>query len=94
LSVIVDAILLAIQGVLHGTFGELPTTPTLGLNTLAGTITGTSFFDHLGWLNSYWPVSESLDALGVLIGVIVIMFLVRILLWVATKLHLLGGSSD
>lgn len=61
---------------------------TAGLSSLS------SVFSYLGWANQYTPVAEALVLLEALIAVFLGLYLFRAVVWVLTKAHVLGGSSD
>ena len=54
---------------------------------------GDGFFNHLGWVNNYLPLSDAVLAVGILLTLLAIMLSVRIALWAGKKIHLLGGSE-
>ena len=79
--------------VLQNTLGALPSSPTLGLNAQAGTLVGTGIFGGAGWLNAYMPLDAVMEGLGVVLALFAVMFIVRMVLYVLTKLHILGGND-
>lgn len=80
--------------VFGNTLGALPTSPTLGLNAKAGAFVGTGLFDGAGWLNAYLPIDAVMDGLGVVLGVFVVMWVIRLVIYVLSKLHVLGGGDE
>jgi hypothetical protein len=51
-------------------------------------------FSWFGWLNFYFPVADVLIIVGVLLTVGVALNAWHWVVWIGTKLHLFGGSSD
>ena len=66
--------------------GLLPTGSAPDLGLPSGVVVGYT------WLNGVFPVTESLAALGAVLGVYGVVFGFRLVVWVLTKTHLLGGS--
>lgn len=76
------------------TLGNLPTSPTLGLNAKATTVVGTGIFDGAGWLNSWVPLDAVMEGLGVVLTLFVFMWIVRVAIYLLSKIHILGGGDD
>jgi hypothetical protein len=62
-------------------FTYLPTMPSLGLNSLATTITGSSYWPNLGWINNYIPVGEAVGLITTLVAIFTVMYLVKAAIW-------------
>ncbi len=89
---ITGAIMGLIGTVLHYTVGALPTSPGLPLNSDAVSVVDGGFFNHLGWANNYFPVSDALDGIVVVLSLLVIMTAVRVGIWALSKVDVLGGD--
>lgn len=68
----------------------LPSGSGLGLNTLATTITGSSYWPALGWANDYFPINTAITCITVIISVLVIMTTIQIGMWL---FHQFWGSN-
>jgi hypothetical protein len=90
---ITDAILTFFAIIVDSTVGLLPSSPSLGLNSDATAVVDGGFFNHLGWANNYFPVSDAVTAVGVLLALFAILNIARVALWVGEKFHLFGGSE-
>lgn len=71
----------------------LPQSPVLGLNDKAGGVVGGGFFARLGWVNSYIPLDEVALGISVVLGVFVVLWVIRLVIWILNKLHILGGDE-
>jgi hypothetical protein len=91
-SVITQALLSVYFFVFGNTFGALPTSPTLGVNAQATNVVNGGLFTHLGWANAYFPVDAAVTGIGVLLALVTVIMVIRVVLWVSTKVHLLGGD--
>lgn len=80
-TVITNAILAIILTPLNFIINQLPTEPGLGLNTLATTITTSTFWPHLGWANDYFPLTEFAAYLAITLTVFAVAYLIRIFIW-------------
>jgi hypothetical protein len=83
---ITDAVLGFFGVLIEAAFYFLPSTPTLGLNTLMTTATTTSgaghtLFSYLGWANSYFPISDMITAIGYLVTLYGVMLVVNVSFW-------------
>lgn len=91
---ITDAILSFFLGIARGVLGLLPDIqpPDLvgmvdGIAPLFAPATG-----YLGWLNKYLPIDQAALALGVVLGSWLVLYGIRLVVWVLTKAHVLGGE--
>jgi hypothetical protein len=50
--------------------------------------------DLLAWINFYVPLREGVSAALVLVGLYVGVLAYKTIVWVLTKAHVLGGSSE
>lgn len=89
---IIDGIISIVGTLLHFTLGELPSSPGLPLNSDAAAVVGGGLFNHFGWANNYFPVSDAVDGMVVIFSLLVIMTVVRVALWALSKVHLLGAD--
>lgn len=53
-----------------------------------------SVWSFVGWSNQYVPVDIALLLIGTALVVYVGSYLLKLTLWVFTKLHILGGSDS
>jgi hypothetical protein len=90
--VITQALLGLVEGLVNLTFGNLPTGSAVGLQTWATSIVGAGFFNKLGWLNDYIPLDQVVAAITLLLSLATIMLVVRILIWLLSKFHVLGSD--
>jgi hypothetical protein len=68
--------------------------PTVSVPDIHSGISGLGvLWNGLAWGNQYAPVTEALAMLGILLTAWTAMQLFNVVLWVLTKLHVLGGSS-
>jgi hypothetical protein len=79
--VLVTFILKWALAIVTAPFALLPTIGSLGLNTLATTITTSSWWPPLGWANNYFPISEAIAMITFLVTVFVVMYLVKAAIW-------------
>jgi hypothetical protein len=91
---ILGSILALILSIFTLPFALLPSGPALGINGYAQNVVNDGFFRHLGWVNNYLPLDQAVTAIGILLTLLGVMWTVRILLWVLTKFHILGGSDE
>jgi hypothetical protein len=76
---------------IHGIFNLLPTAGAgLGINTLATTITTSSYWPSLGWANNYFPLDLTVNLFTVLLGVYFTLLGIRVVVWVY---HQFWGSD-
>lgn len=73
----------------NGLFGGLGS-GNLGLNTLAQSVVGDSFFSGLAWANNYVPLTQAVAAFGVVLGFVLLALTIRLVLWVLRVLHVTG----
>jgi hypothetical protein len=73
-------------------FGPLPSGSSLNLTTQAATITTSSYWPQLGWLNNYIPVDQAVAALTLIITTWGVVYLIRIGIWLWNLLPI-GGSN-
>ncbi len=79
---IVSSLLWIILAPIQGLIDLLPTAGSgLGINTLATTITSSSYWPNLGWANDYFPVDLAITLIGFTITAMFTMFTIRIALW-------------
>lgn len=90
---ITKAVLSFFASLLSGVWSALPSGSSLGVNSIAGDLTSSGVFNHVGWLNDYIPVDDATTVVLLLLALFVFMSVVRIVLWVLTKSHLLGGGA-
>jgi carbon starvation protein CstA len=90
--VITDAVLSFFTGLVSTVFGWMPTItpPSLG-SDLSGLGTVWQYFS---WANQFLPLDIALACAGLLLAAWGTRWLVMAALWVATKAHVLGGSSN
>lgn len=89
---ITDALLLIVFGPLNAVAGLLPTTPALNLNTKATSLVSGGLFAHLGWVNNYIPLNDVSSCIAIILTIAALLIPVNLLIYLATKLHLLGGK--
>jgi len=87
------AIILVIYTVLAYTIGLLPSSPSLGLNTIATGIAGDSIWGHLGWANAYFPLDDLVTAVGVVLTLYGVFYGIQLVLWLLRLLHILGNDD-
>ena len=77
-TTIVNLLLFPIQAL----FDTIPQHAGFGLNTLAQTITSSSYFPNLGWINDYFPLDTAMTALAYILSTIAIMLIANIAIWI------------
>lgn len=73
-------------------FGLLPDWTPPEVSDSAGA--AAPVFQFVAWTNQYLPLDIALGVLGVLLVIWVSMFVYRVTVYVLSKLHILGGSSE
>lgn len=68
----------------------MPTIDPPDVSALVGEIA--PVWQYAGWINNYLPLAEAAQLFGVLLTAFAAVMLVRGVLWVLTKAHVLGGS--
>ncbi len=72
----------------------LPTWEGPDLSGYSAWLAEHSPFSWFGWLNWYFPVSDVLVILGLVLTIGIALHAWNWVVWVGTKLHLFGGSSE
>jgi hypothetical protein len=92
--VIVADIVNVMLGVVGWLIGQLPSVSLPSLSGLTTAMDGSGVFADAGWVNWYFP----LDTLVLLVGLrwawMVGEVVWKFILWVVTKLHILGGGAE
>jgi hypothetical protein len=91
--VVILGVLSIVWGAFSALFSPLPT-GNLGLAGFASTVVSDGFFSHLAWANSYLPITAAISAFLLLSGLAVTMVSFRAIMWVLTKLHIVGGGNE
>jgi len=91
--VIPGLVLTLLSGLVTATFGALPTSPSLNLTTHMTDIVSTNPFGAVAWLNNYVPIDQALDGIAVILSLLTVMWLIRLVLWIAGKIHLTGSGE-
>jgi hypothetical protein len=68
----------------------LPTGTTSSLTTAVSNLTSSSFWPDLGWANNYLPLDQAITALGLLLTLFAITYVVQVAIWVY---HFFWGSN-
>jgi hypothetical protein len=90
--VITDAVLHFFLGLAHTVLGLLPNPSPPSLSGLTGALA--TIFQYLGWANQFLPIDVALSLVAILLTAWLGMHGFRAVVWLATKAHILGGSSD
>jgi hypothetical protein len=69
------------MAIITAPFTLLPTIAPLGINALATTITTSSEWPGLGWINNYFPLSEAIAYISFLVTIFIVMYLVKTAIW-------------
>jgi hypothetical protein len=88
---IVDAIVGLGVGLLTGLLALLPDVEPPDLSGAVAAIDGIAAYT--GWLNKYFPVAEAITILGIVVTVYTGMYVVKFLLWVWSKIPVIGGGE-
>jgi hypothetical protein len=87
--VIIEAVLTAVIGLVTSLVTAV--LPTGDMPALSGGVSGAV---HLySWLNTWAPVSETLEMIALTLEVLIGLGGVYVVVWVLTRLHILGGST-
>lgn len=87
---IVDLIFGLVNSLAQAVLGLLP---DIEPPDLQGMVTAAApVFSNLGWINKYVPVDQAGIALGLLATYWFVLYLVRFVIWLASKLYLLGSG--
>lgn len=90
---IVVGILGIFESIVSAVLGALPSPSVPGLNSLAESMVSGSWFDRLGWVNDYLPLTAMLSAGAVVFLVWGGSLAVKLVIFVLTKVHVLGGNG-
>jgi len=90
--VITEAVLWVLSLPLQALAALLPEWAVVDLSGYGEFLAEHSPFSWLGWLNWYFPVSDVLVILGVVLTVGIALHLWSWMVWLGTKLHLFGGE--
>lgn len=92
---ILSALLTILETILGALFLLLPDwTPFDITGATEGWESYSPTFGVLAWTNQYVPISEGFALGGLVLTVFAAAFAYRSVVWLLTKLHVLGGSSD
>jgi len=91
--VITQGILFVLALPLRALAALLPTWSVVDLSGYPAWLGEHSPFSWLGWLDWYFPVTDVLIILGVILTIGVALHVVEWTLWLGTKLHIFGGSD-
>jgi len=91
--VVVLSILGLFEAIVSGVLGLLPSPTVPGLNSLATTVVGESWFNGLGWVNNYLPLTDILSAFGIVLAVWGAVWIVKVILWLLGKFHVTGAGE-
>lgn len=89
---IVDAFFSFVAKVVMWPLTLLPEWSPVDLSGPIAAVQGLALGEWIGWVNNYLPVTHGLTAIGVILVVTNATFIANWVLWLGTKLHLLGGS--
>ena len=89
---VVLSVLGLFEAIVNGLLGLIPTPVVPGLNAMATTVVGDGWFGHLGWANNYFPITDILTAFSLVLGVWGVVWVVKAVLWVLGKFHVVGGD--
>lgn len=79
--------------VVEALFSLLPTSPEAPeIGAMVASLD--TIWTGFAWANHYLPVDTLVSLLGILVTSWAVMHAVQLVLWVLTKLHVLGGSSS
>jgi len=83
-------------GFLEGLLGLLPDWTPYDLSGLVDALDANHWTNgtFLAWLNQYVPIEETVTVSIGFLSLFVAMFVYNQVVWILTKLHVLGGSSD
>lgn len=88
------AVLRVIAAPLTALGGLLPDWEPVDLSGYGAWLSEHNPFTWFGWLNWYFPVTDVVAICGVLVTIGIALHAWNWVLWIGTKLHLFGGSSD
>lgn len=91
---ITNAILWLLAQPLNALGALLPEWDPVDLSGYGSWLAEHSPFSWFGWLNYYFPVSDILIILGVLLSVGLALHAWQWIVWLGTKLHIFGGTGD
>jgi hypothetical protein len=91
--VIVLGVLKLIEAVVGGLLGFIPTPSMPDLSAAVSSITGSTVFSHIAWMNGYVPLDAVLTTAGAVLTVWGVAWLFRASMWILEKVHLVGGSD-
>jgi hypothetical protein len=67
--------------------------PTVSAPDVSGMVSAMApVWQFAGWVNNYLPLAEAAVVLGILLTAFQAIVVVRAVLWVLAKLHILGGE--
>lgn len=89
---VVLGVLTLIQGLIIDVLGILPYFTPPDLVAAATSLMGSSAWSYVGWLNAYLPISEVAFTVTAIAGVFGTIWVVKLVIWLLSKFHLLGGS--
>lgn len=91
LQAIFDAFFALVQWGFDLVQAAMPVIPTLP-DTSSYQSAASSVYQWAGWANWYVPVDQAVIAFGLVISLWTVLYGFRFLVWVLTKMHILGGQ--
>lgn len=90
---ILERLFAAFVGVVSGILDLLPSFGLPPASSVNGVIGDSRVWQWLAWANHFLPISFATVLLSARLGLWAGLHLVDAVLWLATKVHVLGGSS-
>ncbi len=81
------------ESLIYTLLSVIPDPSVPGLNSLATTVVGESWFGYLGWVNDYIPLDAMVAAALMVVGVWSVMWVVKLVIWLLGKFHVFGAGE-
>lgn len=88
---IIEAIIRAFSAALRALLSLLPEFDPPDVSSMVAEMS--AIWQWGGYVDNFVPLSEAVSLLGIMLTAFAAITIVRAVLWVATKAHVLGGSS-
>lgn len=84
---ILNVLLTIIEAPILALIDLLPHGAGLGLNTLATSIVGSSYWPQLGWANDYFPLDTAITCIELILATAIIMVTLQMATWIYDKIR-------